>query len=172
MDSFIDFKPPQLPPMMTGAQLSKHVGAFYPELPPHDDRLRDLAAAMDAYSFARGEYEARNSRFAEWMVWYKKNPTQKDKVVAFVTEHNIYFGAGRSALQMLDKAVARLVETLGDRNNLSSIRSLLASVDSDKKKLADNLQALQSASSPSGLPQIRPQKRAAVTPTSEPGTPS
>lgn len=167
MDSFIDFKPPQLPHFMTGAQLSNYVGGLYPELLPNDALVGDLTAAMDAYNFAKGEYQARNSHFGEWMDWYKKNPTQKDRVVAFATEHNVCFSSAGSALQMIEKAIGRLIEAWGDRNDLSSIRTIVANVETDKKNLADNLQAILSAFGPGGQPQIRPQKRAVADPRSE-----
>lgn len=168
MESILSFTPPQLPPMMTGAQFSQYVSQLYPELAQEDDHLRDLSAAMDAYGFACREYQARNSHFGEWMEWYKMNPTEKNKVVAFAIEHNVCFSSARSALQMLDAAVARLVEAWGDRNNLSSIRTVLANVDSESKKLAGNLQALQAAAAPGGQPQILPQKRPVPPPARSP----
>jgi len=165
MASDLTFTPPRPPPMMLGDELSKFIVGIYPELSGQDNtHLRDLVAAMDAYQFTCREYQARNAHFAEWMTWYKENPTQKDKLVAFATEHNVCFASARSALQMLDKAIGRLIEEWGDRQNLSSIRAVFATVDKDAQKLAENLKALQSLSDPAGQPQILPQKRPVSSP--------
>lgn len=159
MESFLTFSPPQAPPMTSAAQLAAHVSEKYPELGSRDAHLSDLVAALGACEFASREYQARNAHYAEWMQWYKENPTQKDVVIAFAVEHNVYFDAIRGALLMLDAAVGRLIEAWGDRSDLTAIRTVLRNVENEAQRLADNLKALQSSSNPTGRPQILPQKR-------------
>lgn len=160
METFITFIPPQLPQLMTAAQFASFLVDSYPELEEAEDtHLRELTAAMDAYEFACQEYQARNAHYAEWMKWYQENPSQKDKVVAFGIEHHVCFSSTRSALQLLDRAVVRLIEAWGDRNSVSAIHTILLNVEEEARKLAENLRLLQSAPGPSGQPQILPQKR-------------
>ena len=164
MQPFLTFTPPQLPQMMSGAQQSEFVRGLYPELPVQDAHLRDLSAAMDAYEFTRREYQARNAHYGEWMQWYRNNPAQKHKVVAFATEHSVCFGLARTALQMIAGAMGRLIEAWGDRENLSSISAVVANGERDAKQLAENLESIVSAPGPSSQSQLLPQKRTVSAP--------
>lgn len=161
MESFITFTPPQLPPIMSPELLSKHITETYPELDAQDAHLGEVLSALRTFNFTCDEYQARNAHYQDWMQWYKENPSQKDKVVAFAIEHNVCFGLSRTALEMLDSAVGRLIETWGDRKGMSAIRGILTAVEQDAQNLARNLQALQSSRGPTGQPQILPQKRPA-----------
>lgn len=154
------FTPPLLPAMAPGEQLLPYIAGLYPEAQPLDMELHDFAQAVDVYLRKRTEYDARSATYSEWMTWYKANPTEKEKLVTYVTDLNSWFEASRDALQKVGEAVERCIQKWGDRGSLSAIRALIERANTDTQSLVRNLDEVKASGEETKQPpQIRPQKR-------------
>ena len=158
------FVPQPLQPLISGQQLSTYVLHAYPATKVDDPALRDLALAMDEYHGARTEYEARNAHYGEWIQWLNQNPTGKDSLVSFATDHQTWLGTAKMALEKINAAVRLNKPLSADQGLRRAIREALAQMDAEAHRLEQNLIAIRSAEEPGGAEdkpssRIPPQKR-------------
>jgi hypothetical protein len=143
-----DFRPPELPLMMSGEQLLMYIPSLYPDVQLPDPQLLELSHAMDNYNRGRRAYEGLSAVFGEWLQWYKQYPKEKETLVAFLTEHHASFCSCQETLILINTAVGRWLQKWGERGNLGEIRSIVAKVDDDSSQLARHLEMMQSPGSP------------------------